>query len=105
ELNFVDSSGEAEAQTGTGGPWLEMIRDLFPFKINRAIIQDGAVHFRAYQAQKPVDIYLSHVNGTIDDLGNIREQTNPLVTTVHATGKAMDQAKFELNMTLDPFSY
>jgi len=38
-------------------------------------------------------------------LGNIRDETNPLVSTVDATGLAMDQAKFEYKMTLDPFSY
>src|SRR5256885_2893577 len=44
ELNFVDAPTEDEAQTGAGGPWLQMIRDLFPFKINSAIIQDGSIH-------------------------------------------------------------
>lgn len=105
ELNFVSNPEEDETQTGSGGSWLEMIRDLFPFKINSAVVQDGSVHFRTYQSQKPVDIYLSHVNGMIDDLGNIRDQTNPLVTKVEATGFAMDEAKLDLKMTLDPFSY
>jgi hypothetical protein len=105
ELNFVASSDKNEAQTGAGGPWLQMIRDLFPFKINSAVIQEGSVHFRAFQSQKPVDVYLSHFNATIDDLGNIRDQTDPLVTKVRATAEAMDQAKLDLKMTLDPFSY
>jgi hypothetical protein len=105
ELNFVASSDENQSQTGAGGPWLQMIQDLFPFKINSAIIKEGSVHFRAYQAQKPVDVYLSHLNGTIDNLGNIRDETNPLVATVQATALAMDQAKLELKMTLDPSSY
>ena len=105
ELNFVDAPTEGEVQTGAGAAWLQMIRDLFPFKINRAEIRDGSVHFRAYQAQKPVDVYASHVNGSIDDLSNIRRETNPLVATVQATGVVMDQAKFDLKMTLDPFSY
>lgn len=105
ELNFVASSDQNEAQTGAGGPWLQMIRDLFPFQINSAVIQEGSVHFRAFQSQKPVDVYLSHFNASIDDLGNIRDQTNPLITTVQATATAMDQAKLDLKMTLDPFSY
>jgi hypothetical protein len=96
ELNFVDAPTEDETQTGTGGPWLQMIRDLFPFKINSAIIRNGSVHFRAYQTQKPVDVYLSELEATIDNLGNIRNQTTPLVSTVTATALAMDQAKLEL---------
>jgi hypothetical protein len=106
ELNFVDNpTADGESQTGAGGPWLEIIRDLFPFQINSAAIRNGAIHFRAFQSQKPVDIYLSHVDGTINDLGNVADQTKPLVTTVQATALAMDQAKLECKMALDPFSY
>jgi hypothetical protein len=105
ELNFVDAPSGEEDQTGAEGPWLQMIRDLFPFKINRTVIKDGSIHFRAYHAKKPVDVYLSQVEATIDNLGNIRDETNPLVSTVQATGLVMDQAKFEYKMTLDPFSY
>lgn len=105
ELNFVAGTAENQTQTGAGGPWLQMIRDLFPFTINSAVVHDGSVHFRAYQSQKPVDVYLSHLEGSIDDLSNVRNQTNPLVTRVNATAMAMDQAKLQYQMTLDPFSY
>jgi hypothetical protein len=105
ELNFVASSDTNEAQTGAGAPWLQVIRDLFPFKINSAIVQEGSVHFRAFKSDKPVDVYLSHLNATIDNLSNIRDETNPLVTKVQASAVAMDHAKLDYKMTLDPFSY
>jgi hypothetical protein len=105
ELNFVDAPTEQESQSGAGGPWLQMIRDLSPFKVNSAEIQEGSVHFRAYKTPKPFDVYLSHVNGSIQNLGNIRDETTPLVSTVEASAVAMDQAKLNFKMTLDPFSY
>jgi hypothetical protein len=105
ELNFVDAPAEGESQSGTGAPWLQMIRDLFPFKINSCLIHEGTVHFRAYQTATPVDVYISKFEAVIDNLGNIRDETNPLVATVKATGLVMDHAKFEYNMTLDPLSY
>jgi hypothetical protein len=105
ELNFVAGSAESQTQTGAGGPWLQMIKELFPFTINSAAVHNGTVHFRTYQSQKPVDVYLSHVEGSIDDLTNIRNQTKPMVTTVQATATVMDQAKLQYQMTLDPFSY
>lgn len=105
EINFVDAPTEQESQNGAGGPWLQMIRDLFPFQINSAQIQDGSVHFRAYQTSNPVDVYLSHVNGGIENLSNIRDETNPLIATVQASAKVMDQAKLDFKMTFDPFSY
>lgn len=105
QINFVDSPGGDESQTGSGGPWLEMIRDLSPFTVNSAVVQDGSVHFRTYQSKKPVDIYLSHVNASIDDLSNVRDETNPLITKVQASALAMGQARLDYKMTLDPFSY
>lgn len=104
-LNFVDAPSSGESQTGAGGPWLQMIQDLFPFKINSAQIRNGSVHFRAFQTQTPVDVYLSKLEGTIDNLGNIRGETKPLTATVRAKALVMDQAKLEFMMTLDPFSY
>jgi len=105
ELNFVDAPTEGETQTGAGGAWLQLIRDLFPFRINRAIIQNGSVHLRAFQTEKPLDVYLSDVDATIDNLGNIRDFTTPLAATVQARALAMEQAKLDFKMTLDPFSY
>lgn len=105
EMNFVDAPSEEDSQSGQGGPWLQMLRDLSPFKINSAQIQDGSVHFRAYQTPKPLDVYLSQVNGSVENLGNIRDESTPLVATVQASATAMDQAKLEFKMTLDPFSY
>jgi hypothetical protein len=105
EMNFVDAPTEEDSQSGAGGPWLEMIRDLSPFKINSAEIHDGSVHFRAYQTPKPFDVYLSRVNGSIENLSNIRDDTTPLNATVQASATAMDQAKLDFKMTFDPFSY
>jgi len=105
ELNFVDAPSEGEDQSGAGAPWLQMIKDLFPFRINRAVVKNGSIHFRAFQTKQPVDVYLSQVSASIDNLTNIRDETQPLVSTVQATGLVMDQAKFEYKMTLDPFAY
>lgn len=104
ELNFVDSTEESEKQSGAGAPWLQIIRDLFPFKINSAIIKDGEIHFLANKGT-PVDVYLTDVQAKLDNLGNIRDETTPLVSTVTASAVAMNHAKLEYKMTFDPFSY
>jgi hypothetical protein len=104
-LNFVDGSADEDSQTGAGGPWLQIIRDLFPFRINSAIIDEGSVHFRAKKGPSGVDVHLTRVNATIDNLGNIRDETAPLVATVTASALAMNHARLDCKMTLDPFSY
>jgi hypothetical protein len=105
QLNFVAGKTESESQTGATGPWLEMLKDLFPFKLNSARVQDGSIHFRTYQTQQPVDVYMRDLNASIDNLTNINDDVNPLITTVRADAKAMGQADFEFRMKMDPFSY
>jgi hypothetical protein len=105
ELNFVDGEEAAEDQTGAGGPWLDIIDELFPFRINRATVKDGTIHFRAFATEPPVDVYLSQLNASIENLTNIHDEVTPLVATVSADALAMDHARFEYEMKLDPFSY
>jgi len=69
------------------------------------LIHEGSVHFRAYHKSEPVDVYLSRVEGSVENLTNIYAETDPLIATVKATALAMDQAKLELEVKLDPFSY
>jgi hypothetical protein len=105
QLNFVDAEEASRSQTGAGGPWLRIIRDLFPFKINSAVVREGVVHFRALDTEPPVDVYLSQVNGRIENLTNIDDRLAPLAATVSADALAMDQAKVEYEMKFNPFSY
>lgn len=105
ELNFVDAKSESDSQTGGGGPWLAVIRDLYPFRINSAEIADGKVHFRAFDTEPPVDVYLSSVEGTVEDLTNIQDDLTPLFARITVQAVAMDDAKVELGVALDPFSY
>jgi hypothetical protein len=105
ELNFVDAGDEASSQTGVGGPWLEILDDLFPFDLNKAVVKDGSIHFRAFERKPPVDLYISQLQATVDNLKNIRDETTPMMATVTAEGLMMDHAKFQYQMKLDPFSY
>jgi hypothetical protein len=105
ELNFVDASDDSESQTGSGGPWLQTLTDLFPFQLNSVRIHNGSIHFRSYKRDKPVDVYLSNLEASVDDLTNVRDQVTPMLTTVQATAMAMDQARFEFKMKMNPFSY
>jgi hypothetical protein len=105
ELNFVDAPSDEEKQTGAGGPWLKTIQKLFPFRINSGMVRNGSIHFRAFQRKNPVDVYLTEVEATIDNLSNIGDETTPLAATIQATAIAMDHARLEYKMMLDPFSY
>ena len=105
QLNFVDAPNDSSSQSGSQGPWLEMIRDLFPFTINSCVIHNGEIHLRVFDANPPVDVSLNQLEAAIDNLSNIHNDVQPLITTVEASGLAMDTGKFEFHMKLNPFSY
>ena len=105
EINFVDAAERSQSQTGAEGPWLEIIRDLFPFRINSAQIKDGAIHFRAFHTAPPVDLHLTSLEAEIENLTNIHDDVAPLISTVRARALAMEHARVDYEMRLDPFSY
>ena len=105
KVNFVHGPTDAETQTGVDGPWLQVIDDLSPFRIDKARVVDGEVHFEAFHTRQPVDVYLSGVRATLTNLTNVQEELDPLVARVEATGTAMESGKFEFRLTLDPTSY
>jgi hypothetical protein len=105
ELNFVDDEEESGDQTGGGGPWLEIIQELFPFRINSAQVHEGELHFRAFHTDPPVDMYLTELQATLSNLTNIHDEVTPMIATIEADALAMDDAKFEYRMKLDPTSY
>jgi len=105
ELNFVDAGEKGESQTGVGGPWLDILQDLFPFKINSLHVNQGSIHFRAFDTKPPVDMYIDHLDASILNLTNIHDDVTPLISTVQAKGLALGHAPFEYKMKFDPFSY
>lgn len=105
ELNFVDAGNPADNQTGAAGPWLGIIQDLFPFDINSARIHNGSAHFRAPEADPPVDVYVNDLQAEVKNLTNIRDELKPLISTVSAKGKVMTHGDLELQAKIDPFSY
>lgn len=105
EVNFVDAPDPASTQTGTTGPWLGMLRDLSPFKIDSAVVREGSVHFRSYQTTPPVDAYLSHVEGKVENLSNVRNSLEPLQATATVSAIAMGDARLQVKVKIDPFSY
>ena len=105
QVNFVEDSTGADSQTGSDGPWLGIIRGLFPFEINSVVLHNGSIHFHAFDRTPQVDVYLSDVEASVEDLTNVRNETKPLISTVTAQATAMESGKVNLKVQFDPFSY
>lgn len=101
-LHFVHGPTDEETQTGADQPWLSMINDLFPFRIDRAEVTDGEIHFHAFHTHPPVHAHLADVQATVENLTNVQDSLDPLIASVHARGVAMGSGRLQFDMTLDP---
>jgi hypothetical protein len=123
QLNFVHGPSDEETQTGAHQPWLTIMNDLSPFRIDSAQINDGEIHFQAFHTDPTVDVYLGHVDAEVTNLTNVQDELEPLMAHIRARGTAMDPmehanaalapgaahdhagGRFEFAMDLDPSAY
>lgn len=105
KLNFVQGPTEEESQTGGDQPWLDILNQLAPFRVDKAEVRDGRVHFRAFHTRPPVNVFLTDVQAQVTNLSNIEGDIDPLIAHVRARGTAMDSGRFRFEMSLDPKSH
>lgn len=101
EVNFVGDPG-AMGQSGEGVDWREPIRDLFPLKINRFEVVNGSAHYREFQSEPKINLYVNKVTGVATNLTNSKNLSKTLVSEIKAEGIAMAHAPVSLSMDLDP---
>lgn len=105
-LNIVDSESEENEQTGEEGNWLAVLDELFPLRIDRVLVEQGQLHFRNFESEPPVDVYLSDLNAVARNLTNSEDLSDSLVSTLDLSAVAMGSGeltmKAELNLLMDP---
>lgn len=102
QINIVDSTDESKKQTGAGGKWLEMIDDLFPLQLDRAIVHNGQLHFRNYDSDPKIDISLSELDATAQNIANRQALTDSKLARLDVEALAMDVSALSLAAAYDP---
>jgi hypothetical protein len=104
KLTFAAAGGNGAAQTGKDASWSDLLKKLTPFSIDNFTVIDGQIHYVDRFSQPPVDVYLSKVNGEINNLSNRELKGGSRVASLHAKALAMDQANLDVDLTIDPFA-
>jgi hypothetical protein len=102
-MNFVKGPTEAQSQIGADTPWIEIIRELFPLKINRFHVENGEVHYRDFFSSPQVDLVLAELYMTATNLTNSRKLSKSAVATIHAEAKPVKEGTLRIDVTLDPY--
>jgi hypothetical protein len=104
ELNFVSGPRDAAEQSGAEGDWRKTVKDLFPVKINKVTVRDGAVHFRNFASEPPVDVYLRDVQATVRNLTNSADLAGDTVARAELSARAMERGRIEARAAIDPYA-
>ena len=103
ELNFVAGPPE-ERQSGVETDWREIVKKLFPVKINRLTVRDGSVHFRNFHTNPKVDVFLRDVNGVARNLTNSKRLSENMVAHASFSAVPMNAGHVDANLAIDPYA-
>jgi hypothetical protein len=104
KLNFVKGKTEADSQTGIDDSWMDVVKQLFPFKINKFEIHEGEVWFRDFHAKPKVDVYLTNMVVVCTNLYNTRKFKDELPADFRAHGVTLGGGDLSLQVKLDPLA-
>jgi hypothetical protein len=103
ELNFV-SGRASQRQSGVEADWRDVVRDLFPVKINRVTVRNGSIHWRNFASDPPFDVFLRDVELVARNLTNSADLPEERVASLDFTATPMSAGRVEARVSIDPFA-
>lgn len=99
-VNFAKGKSGAE-QTGKETNWSDPIKKLMPIDINVVEIQRGKVTYKDFGSKPPVDIYITNLSGTLNDLRNTEDANVALPSSMNFTGDSIGKGKLAIKGRLN----
>src|ERR1051325_1066091 len=103
QLNFVKGESKEQDQTKIDKSWVDVVQDLFPFKINRFEIRDSQVHYLDLGRKPKVDVSVTNLHILCHNITNSRNLTNELPTPFEVTGTSIGGGQLHVNGAANPF--
>jgi hypothetical protein len=101
-MNFVQGPNRKTRQVGVDKPWLHVIKELFPLRINRFAVHNGTIHYRDFHSRPKVDLKLDQIAMLGTNLTNSEKLSKSLVADIKMSGRAFGSAPLEVKVKLDP---
>lgn len=101
KVNFVDGK-KIEKQTGKDASWDKMLDELVPFEIARLEVERGEVHFRNFNADPPVDLWIKDLQALVTNLTNSTDSGKDLFASASASGRALGDGELAIDVRLNP---
>jgi hypothetical protein len=101
-LNFVFEKEAARDKDlkGDTADFRTLLKDLMPLKVNHFEVHDGQIHYIDNTRKPNIDVAMTDVQVSGNNLSNVNDSAKLLPASVEATGQAYD-GEFKFNMNLD----
>jgi hypothetical protein len=83
---------------------VDVVQDLFPFKINRFEIRDSQVHYVDLGRKPQVDVSVTNLYVLCHNITNSRNLTNELPTPFEVSGTSIGGGKLRVSGAANPFT-
>lgn len=85
-VSFVQGPTPAETQTILEPAWVQAVKQLVPFQINRFQVINGELHFYDFHAQPEINMEMNHLELVADNLTNATHSKSLMPSTVVVSG-------------------
>lgn len=100
-VNLVAGPSSDQSQVGISGVWIDAIKALIPWRVNRIRIHNGDVHFLDFHADPKVDLELNKLEVAADNMSNSKDLKVPLPATIRIDAKPLLTGDFEMNLAVN----
>jgi len=101
QVNLVSGPSDSQSQLGISGIWIDVIKQLIPFRINEIQMHDGDIHFLDFHADPKVDLEIQHLELAAENMSNSKGIKVPLPATVKITARPLKTGTFEMDMAIN----
>jgi hypothetical protein len=101
-LNFIKTKSPEASQTSIDKSWTKVVQDLFPFKINRFVIENSQVTYKEPDSKPPIDLRITNFVAVATNLTNSREVVTKLPALLKARGSTIGGGDLAIALKFNP---
>jgi len=101
QMNFVAGPNPTQSQMYISMVWIDAIKQLIPWRVNRVQIHGGDVHFLDFHASPRMDLEVSQLELDAENMSNSQGLKVPLPATVKITARPLLTGTFVMNLAVN----
>jgi hypothetical protein len=101
-LNFLKAKTEEQSQTSIDKSWTKIVSDLFPFRINRFVIENSQIAYKEPDANPPIDLRVTQFTAVATNLTNTRDVAAKLPAALKMRGKTIGNGDIAVALKFNP---